>query len=200
MTAYEYKVVPAPTRGRKAKGVKSAEGRFAHSIEEMMNAMAADGWEYQRAETLPSTERAGLTGTTTQWRNLLVFRRKPPSDVSDLSPELLPAPEAIVAAPVAVAAVTAQAEASAETGEDMPIAAAEDFADADLLPEVTPEPAAAGTEDDAEDDEGSLEDAQDGPGAGATHMLSDNGVEEISDVSGMSNSLQRLADQRKTES
>lgn len=72
---YEYKVVPAPAKGTKAKGVKTPEARFANSIELLMNDMAAEGWEYQRAELLPSEERSGLTGSTTNWRNVLVFRR-----------------------------------------------------------------------------------------------------------------------------
>ena len=75
MTQYEYKVVSAPERGVKAKGVKTPEGRFARTIEDVLNEMASEGWEYQRAETLPSTERSGLTSSTTKWRNLLVFRR-----------------------------------------------------------------------------------------------------------------------------
>ena len=83
MTSYEYKVVPAPTKGQKAKGVKASEDRFALGIQTLMNDYASDGWEYVRAETLPSTERAGLTGSTTEWRNLLVFRRATSSSVNN---------------------------------------------------------------------------------------------------------------------
>ncbi|SDE17736.1 DUF4177 domain-containing protein [Ruegeria marina] len=75
MIRYEYKVVPAPARGTKAKGVKTPEGRFALSVESLLNEMGAEGWEYQRAELLPSEERTGLTGSVTNWRNVLVFRR-----------------------------------------------------------------------------------------------------------------------------
>ena len=75
MQNYEYKVVPAPNRGKKARGVKTPEARFANGIEGVLNEMAAQGWEFQRAEMLPSEERSGLTGTKTTWRNLLVFRR-----------------------------------------------------------------------------------------------------------------------------
>ncbi len=75
MQRYEYKVVPAPQKGTKAKGVKTPEGRFATSIEQLLNQFGQDGWEYQRAELLPSEERSGLTGSTTNWRNVLVFRR-----------------------------------------------------------------------------------------------------------------------------
>ncbi len=35
--SYEYKVVPAPTRGLKAKGVKTAEDRFANALQAAMN-------------------------------------------------------------------------------------------------------------------------------------------------------------------
>lgn len=75
MTQYEYKVVPAPRKGTKAKGVKAPEDRFALSLQELMNQEAAQGWEFQRAETLPSEERAGLRGSKTIYRDVLVFRR-----------------------------------------------------------------------------------------------------------------------------
>ena len=75
MPHYEYRVVPAPAKGLKAKGVRGHEARFAYALQDLMNRMGADGWEYQRAETLPSEERHGLTSTTTTFRNVLVFRR-----------------------------------------------------------------------------------------------------------------------------
>lgn len=75
MPRYEYKVLPAPTKGTKAKGVKTPEGRFALSVEQLLNQMGTEGWEYQRAELLPSDERTGLTGSTVNWRNVLVFRK-----------------------------------------------------------------------------------------------------------------------------
>ncbi|QXT38714.1 DUF4177 domain-containing protein [Gymnodinialimonas ceratoperidinii] len=70
----EYKVVPAPEKARKQRGLKGA-ALFARSVEELMNEMAADGWTYLRADTLPQEERAGLTNKTTVYRNLLVFQR-----------------------------------------------------------------------------------------------------------------------------
>lgn len=75
MAGYEYKVVPAPARGRKAPGVKTPEARFANGLETAMNALAAEGWEYLRADILPSEERQGLTSTQTVYRSVLVFRR-----------------------------------------------------------------------------------------------------------------------------
>lgn len=94
MPRYEYKVIPAPTKGLKGKGVKGPEARFSHAIQELMNGLAGYGWEYQRAETLPSLERSGLTSTTTEWRNVLVFRRLRENDVEAFAPELLPPPAA----------------------------------------------------------------------------------------------------------
>ena len=75
MQRYEYKVVPAPKRGEKARGVKSTEDRFALTLTQMMNDLGADGWDYVRADTLPCDERSGLTGTRTTFQNMLVFRR-----------------------------------------------------------------------------------------------------------------------------
>lgn len=72
---YEYKVIPAPTRGKKARGLKSPADRFAHALGTVMNEMAAEGWQYLRTDTLPSEERSGLTGRTTVYQNMLVFRR-----------------------------------------------------------------------------------------------------------------------------
>ena len=92
MPRYEYKVVPAPSKGIKGKGVRGAEAKFSFAIQELMNGMSGYGWEYQRAETLPSVERSGLTSSTTEWRNVLVFRRLRTGDASEFQPELLPAP------------------------------------------------------------------------------------------------------------
>ena len=75
MERYEYKVIPAPEKGLKAKGIRSPQDRFAHAVEVAMNQLGADGWEYWRAECLPSTERAGLTSSKITERHMLVFRR-----------------------------------------------------------------------------------------------------------------------------
>ncbi|KAA2316217.1 DUF4177 domain-containing protein [Pseudooceanicola sediminis] len=87
MTQYEYKVVPAPTRGIKARGIKTPEGRFANALEEVLNDMAGRGWEYVRAETLPQEERQGLTGSSSSFRNLLVFRREGAGALTHQHPE-----------------------------------------------------------------------------------------------------------------
>ena len=75
MTQFEYEAIPAPRKGKKARGIKTNEDRFAHAVTELLNDMAADGWEYLRADTLPCEERSGFTGRTTVYQNILVFRR-----------------------------------------------------------------------------------------------------------------------------
>jgi hypothetical protein len=75
MQRFEYKVVPAPRRGEKSRGVKTVEDRFALALTSLMNRMGADGWDYVRADALPCDERVGLTGSKTTFQNMLVFRR-----------------------------------------------------------------------------------------------------------------------------
>ena len=151
MPNYEYRVVPAPTRGIKGKGIKGPEARFSHALQELMNAMGGEGWEYQRAETLPSVERSGLTSRTTEWRNVLVFRRARADSLDAFAPEPLPVPRQ----------VTLQAiEKEPEIGHP------------------------AGPDDDAS------------TSRGATRMLRDNGVEEVSDVAGITSSLKQLVANR----
>ena len=106
MPTYEFRVVPAPKAGLKAKGVRSNEERFAYALETLMNEMGAQGWDYVRADTLPAEERQGLTGRTTVYQNMLVFRRETmvsqtasPQRISDyaiMSPPTM-APPAIMA-------------------------------------------------------------------------------------------------------
>ncbi|KPA21967.1 hypothetical protein shim_18530 [Shimia sp. SK013] len=91
---YEYKVVPAPTKGQKARGVRSTEGRFANALQASMNTLAADGWEFLRTETLPSEERSGLASTATKYRSVMVFRRPRADDASAFQPKELEHPKA----------------------------------------------------------------------------------------------------------
>jgi hypothetical protein len=124
MQTYEYRVIPAPRKGEKAKGAKSVSDRFGIALGRVMNELAAEGWEYLRADTLPCDERVGLTGTATHFHNMLVFRRAlrpavaevpaavvapaprpaPMADMSDLLPE--PAEERTVRSPFAGPAPT----------------------------------------------------------------------------------------------
>ncbi|MGR3758729.1 DUF4177 domain-containing protein [Roseobacteraceae bacterium NS-SX3] len=153
MQAFEYKVVPAPQKGTKAKGVKAPEARFSHSVELLLNQMAADGWEFQRAELLPSEERSGLTGSTTHWRNVMIFRRA----IAQAQPE----------------------------EEDLP-----QFTRSGLDRRHEPEPVPlTATAGDPEAPPG----AKPVPGPGAAKMQADDGVEELSPVSGLTAALQARA-------
>jgi hypothetical protein len=76
MQQFEYKIIAAPSKGQRIKGLKTTVDRFAYGLTEALNQMAAEGWEYLRAETLPCDERRGLTGTKQVMQNLLVFRRE----------------------------------------------------------------------------------------------------------------------------
>lgn len=73
--SFEYKVVPAPTKGRRAKGARTAADRFALALQAAINELAEDGWEYLRTDTLPAEVRHGLAGKATVYQNMLVFRR-----------------------------------------------------------------------------------------------------------------------------
>ena len=42
MTGFEYKVVPAPMRGLKGKGIKGTPARFANALQSVMNELGAD--------------------------------------------------------------------------------------------------------------------------------------------------------------
>ena len=75
MQRFEFKVIPAPKRGEKARGVKTTEDRFALALTTLMNQLGAEAWDYVRADALPCEERVGLTGTKTTFQNMLVFRR-----------------------------------------------------------------------------------------------------------------------------
>ena len=97
---HEYTVIPAPVRGEKAKDAKTPTDRFALSVSAELNRMAKDGWEYVRADVLPSEERSGLTGRTTVYHNLLVFRREitvPATAAKSVQPEYPVAASAPVA-------------------------------------------------------------------------------------------------------
>jgi hypothetical protein len=175
MSGWEYKVVPAPTKGLKAPGLKGPQERFANAVETLMNQMGADGWEFQRSETLPSTERSGLTSTTTEWRNMMVFRRPLVTAMDAFEPELLAAP-----APQATQFAAKDTAPVATHPNNIDV-------DATLVRAAAPFEAAQDAD----------ESAAFKPGSGATQMLPDNGVEETSEVSGMTASLRNLVTQRK---
>ncbi|MGP1358671.1 DUF4177 domain-containing protein [Roseicyclus sp.] len=118
MPFYEYKVVPAPERAPKVRGLKGCP-KFAHALETLMNELAQDGWEYFRAESLPDEEKKGLMGgKEIVTRNVLIFRRElyfeePGEDA--------PAPQPEARAPLSLTTPAPAAEAPlAPAGEPPP--------------------------------------------------------------------------------
>ena len=100
MQRFEFKVIPAPKRGEKARGVKTTEDRFALALTTLMNQLGAEGWDYVRADALPCEERVGLTGTKTTFQNVLVFRRLVAGSTNDApQPSRLLLQEPVPAAP-----------------------------------------------------------------------------------------------------
>lgn len=76
MQTFEYKVVPAPNRTKRVKGVKGTAGRFAAVLTETMNEQAAEGWEYLRSDSMPVEEKPGLLKSRVEtYQTVLVFRR-----------------------------------------------------------------------------------------------------------------------------
>jgi hypothetical protein len=111
MAQFEYRVVPAPVRGIKVKGARTPEDRFAEALAEVMNELGRDGWEYVRCDTLPSEERTGLTGRTTVYRNMLVFRRT--VSAADRAAAPVPTAPAVTSLAARMAATLRPAAASA---------------------------------------------------------------------------------------
>lgn len=146
MQRYEYRVIPAPRRGEKARGLKTTEARFANALTLAMNQMAAEGWEYLRADTLPAEERVGLTGRTTTFQHMLVFRRamaqaEAPAPVAALAPPVFddPDPDGVLTAldPMDVAARRAALIARPQFGTAPRVSAR---AETGLAPSVGPAP------------------------------------------------------------
>jgi len=102
MSHYDYKVVPAPKRAKKVKGVRAAEDLFALTLTEAINEVARQGWEYLRAEHMPAEAsrgwfRSALAGEQT----VLVFRRPRESlspRLASVRPDRDAVPEAVVPA------------------------------------------------------------------------------------------------------
>ncbi|MBM2577515.1 DUF4177 domain-containing protein [Jannaschia sp. Os4] len=113
---HEYRVVPAPRRGERARGVRTGEGRFALALSRVVNHMAESGWEFVRTDTLPCEERVGLTQTTVRHHSMLVFRRPLPGAVAQ-------APQAVPAPPVEARAALTEPPANAVAAPAAPVAA-----------------------------------------------------------------------------
>jgi len=133
MPSFEYKVVPAPSKGVKQRGLKRPEDRFALALSQVMNGLGAEGWEYIRADILPAQERSGLASKQTVYHTLLVFRRPLadpdstalPDEAEPPAPLALdsPAPEPEPPAPAADGDVPSDAAPEPQEDDRPPLAA-----------------------------------------------------------------------------
>jgi len=104
MIQYDYKVVPAPRRAKKIRGIKGTEELFAHTLTEAINEVARQGWEYVRAEHLQAEGPGGwFRGPQAGEQTVLVFRRAREA----LGPRIAASHEAMAEPEVPVAPVMA---------------------------------------------------------------------------------------------
>jgi len=76
MQHYDYKVVPAPRRLKKIRGISSSAELCAMTLAETLNAVAREGWEYLRAEQVAAAPVGGWFRRGAEVvETVLVFRR-----------------------------------------------------------------------------------------------------------------------------
>lgn len=127
MPVFEYKVLPAPNRPKRKKGVKGNSGRFAFALEEAINEAAAEGWEYLRADSMPVQERQGLMRSAVEtYHTVLIFRREAAAPVvQDEEIGLIEDHSKTAVATAATAAVASVADAEPPVATDAPQSQAE---------------------------------------------------------------------------
>lgn len=89
MSVYEFKMIPAPERPARMKGLARGEDQFCATLTNVVNEMAADGWEYVRCEALPCSRSRWAFWARRTERQVFVFRRL------RVRSTLLPSPEAV---------------------------------------------------------------------------------------------------------
>ena len=110
MQSFEYRVVPAPRRPTKVRGVRKPQQRFALTIEGEMNRLAQEGWEYVRSDTLPCEQKSGwFSRPVTVSETMLVFRR-PLARASDANRPAVTVPPVSLTPPATFVAAPAVAE------------------------------------------------------------------------------------------
>ncbi len=131
---FEYKVVPAPVRAVRVKGLKTTAERFAHTLAESINAESAGGWQFVRCETMPCETRSAFGATKQSQQVVMIFTRetgvrRPDAGAALAAAQAAPAgidPEAERAAPPVVAPAPKLAAKPAPQPAPQPAAAVED--------------------------------------------------------------------------
>jgi hypothetical protein len=102
MSYYDYKIVPAPKRAKKVKGVSGAADLFALTLNDAVNELARQGWEYYCSEQLSIQTPGGwLSRSRTEEHTVLVFRKPrehlSPRIAAETGQDLQPAPRPVEA-------------------------------------------------------------------------------------------------------
>lgn len=155
MQSFEYRVVPAPRRPAKARGVRKPQDRFALTVEGEMNRLAQEGWEYVRSDTLPCEQKSGwFSRPVTVFETMLVFRR-PLAQASGanqaaatMPPPVSLTPPAFIAAPAVAGdamatppvAPPSRAVPAASRFTPLPAARAANLTEPAVVPVVAPPP------------------------------------------------------------
>lgn len=114
MTHYDYKVVPAPRRAKKIKGVRAPEELFALTLTEAINEVARQGWEYVRAEHLPAEASRGWFRTASHGEQTVLVFRRPHETLGPRLAAARPEPDAAPAEPIVPAPAAAGTNPTAE--------------------------------------------------------------------------------------
>lgn len=84
MSYYEYVVIPVSKAAPRAKGMKRTDERFAHGLSETLNQFGAEGWQFQRTETMSVEAKAGFfSRPASEQVTVMIFRRRVGAAVPD---------------------------------------------------------------------------------------------------------------------
>ncbi|HUS52738.1 MAG TPA: DUF4177 domain-containing protein [Thermohalobaculum sp.] len=121
---FEYKTVGAPEKGKRQRGARTHSDRVAVAFDEVLQEEAVDGWEYQRTDLLPVTERSGWLGRGHEvHRAVMVFRRSlAPEDRSDQGDLVLKGAGALRQAPLFAPSFTPAPEPTVSADPNLRIA------------------------------------------------------------------------------
>jgi hypothetical protein len=75
MSFFEYKVVPAPTVGRRRQRRVDGLDKYASTVADMMTELGLEGWDFVGAELLRERRRRFLILICDVERTLMIFRR-----------------------------------------------------------------------------------------------------------------------------
>lgn len=103
MSHFEYKVVPAPTVGRRRQRRVDGLDKYASTISDVMTELGFDGWDFVGAEVLRERRRRFLILVCDVERTLMIFRRvaKPLERVAEPADSQSARPATEAPAPVA---------------------------------------------------------------------------------------------------